>query len=84
MSIREQEKESEKAIRSMALLYAHRLTTVYLVTGQGHLNPPRNNRGWPFFEVPNEALQEAPPLTLWVPNGVGRRQCGPKGDSYWR
>ena len=69
----EQEKEAEKAIESMALLYAHRLTTVYLVTDQRHLDPPRNNRGWPFFEeCLTKLFKEAPPPKRYrLPNGVG-------------
>jgi hypothetical protein len=45
----EQQACFERALSNMSMWYAHRLSTVYLITAQ-KLDTPRGSRGWPFYE----------------------------------
>ena len=44
-----QAESAERALSQMALLYAHKQTTVYVVS-PAHCEPPRLSRGWPCYE----------------------------------
>ena len=46
----EEQQSYERALEGMAVWYAHRLTTVYLVSSSNAVVVPRSLRGWPFFE----------------------------------
>lgn len=75
---KEQEKSVDRAVENMSLLYAHRLTTVLIRCDQ-KVDPPRSNRGWPYYE---EALTKlfkvAPPPKRYRLAHAGPTHMWPK------
>jgi len=67
----------KRAIEATPLLYAHRLTSVFIIADQP-AEPPRASRGWPFYEeCLTRLFKEAPPpkryktpagnsITMWA------------------
>lgn len=75
----EQQASFKRALKTMNIWYAHRLTTVFIVGDQPACALPRSRRGWPFFE---EAVAR---LFKEEPRGTGyKRAGGTRIGSNWK